>query len=360
MSASGQRIYQLVAGYSNGDAISNEARVIRSICRGWGAESEIVCEPELILPELLDDAVTLAHYRACVRADDILILHLSIGSDINHVFAELPGRKVILYHNITPPHFFEAIKKKTARRLAQGREDMRALAGVAEINLADSAFNASELEDVGYEDVRVFPLVLELDNLQRQMDSYILEEYSDPRPTILFVGRGVPNKRIEDLLYAFYYYQRHHAPDARFVHVGSYTGLEFYQWHLYTLTRQLGLKNVNFAESVRQDELNAYFHAADLFLSMSEHEGFCIPLIEAMAHDLPVLAYGATAVPETLGGAGVIFTEKRFDLIAGMIDRILTDATLSRQIIASQRNRLDRYRQRDLGAELRAHLAPLL
>jgi L-malate glycosyltransferase len=356
----GRRIFQLLAGYSNGDAISNEARVMRAIFRGWGAQSEIVCEPQLILPELIDDAWALERYRAAARADDILILHLSIGTLINRVFAELPGRKVILYHNITPPHFFRGIKEKTARRLAEGRDDMRALAGVAELNLADSAFNAGELEEVGYRAVHVFPLVLKLEDLSDASDPAVLEEYGDGRPTILFVGRGVPNKCIDDLLYAFHYYQRFHAPAARFVHVGSYSGMEFYKWHIITISRQLGLENVELAESVRQDELNAYFSCADLFLSMSEHEGFGIPLIESMVHDLPVLAYAAAAVPETLDGAGVLFAEKRFDLVAAMIDRLVREQELRTRVIAGQRRRLERYRQRDLESELRRHLEPLL
>lgn len=355
-----RRIFQLVAGYSNGDAISNEARAMRAIFRGWGAASEIVCEAQLILPELLDDAWTLERYRANARADDVLLLHLSIGSGINQAFQTLPGRKAILYHNITPPEFFAGIKAKTARRLAAGREQVAELAGTAEVNLADSGFNARELEDFGYDDVHVFPLVLNLDSLSDRLDPLVLEEYGDERPTVLFVGRGVPNKRIEDLLYAFHYYQRLHAPDARFVHVGSYTGLEFYQWHIAMLARRLGLENVLLTESVRQDELNAYFRSADIFLSMSEHEGFCIPLIESMVHDLPVLAYAKAAVPETLDGAGVLFREKRFDMLAAMIDRLISDQKLREGVIAGQRRRLQRYRNRDFDAELRRHLEGLL
>jgi len=357
---SDRRIFQLVAGYSNGDAISNEARAMRDIFRGWGAMSEIVCEAQLILPELLDDAWTLERYRANARADDVLLLHLSIGSEINQVFKALPGRKALLYHNITPPEFFEGIKEKTARRLAEGRRQVAELAGVAEVNLADSGFNARELEDFGYEDVHVFPLVLKLESLSDQLDPVVLEEYGDDRPTVLFVGRGAPNKRIEDLLYAFHYYQRFHAPDARFVHVGSYTGLEFYQWHIAMLARRLGLENVLLAESVRQDELNAYYKTADVFLSMSEHEGFCIPLIESMVHDLPVLAYAQAAVPETLDGAGVLFSEKRYDMVAAMIDRLIADQGLRERVIEGQRQRLQRYRERDLGAELRRHFEGLI
>ncbi len=355
----GKRIFQLTAGYSNGDAISNEMRVMREIFRSWGAKSEIVCEAAFILPELLEDAWTLERYRADARETDIMLLHLSLGTEINRVFAQLPGRKTVLYHNITPPEFFRGIKEKTARRLAEGRDDMRALAGIAELTLADSAFNARELEEIGYNDVRVFPLILKMENLSSQLDSLVLEEYENDAPTILFVGRGVPNKRIEDLLYAFYYYQCYCAPNARFVHVGSFTGMEFYQWHLITLARRLGLENFLFAESVRQAELNAYFHCADVFLSMSEHEGFCIPLIESMVHDLPVLAYAAAAAPETLDGAGVLFGEKRFDLIAEMIDRLVCDQPFRTEIIEGQRTRLARYKARDLANELRDHFASL-
>ena len=142
--------------------------------------------------------------------------------------------------------------------------------------------------------------------------------------------------------------------------VGSYAGLERYYVLLQTKAHELKLKNVFFAGSVRQPELNAYYKSADVFLCMSEHEGFCIPLLESMAHDVPIVAYAAGAVPETLDGSGILFDEKRFDLVAEMMGRVVNDRALRSSIIQSQRARLQRYAARNLEEELRRHLTGLL
>jgi glycosyltransferase involved in cell wall biosynthesis len=170
----------------------------------------------------------------------------------------------------------------------------------------------------------------------------------------------VPNKRIEDLLCAFHYFQKTVEPNSRFIHVGSYTGLERYQALVQALARRLEIKNTVFAGNISQPELNAFYARAHLFLSMSEHEGFCIPLLESMAHDVPVLAYAAAAVPETLAGAGILFREKRWDCIAEIMGRVLKDAELRARVIAQQRERLRGYENRDLGNELKEFLLPLL
>jgi glycosyltransferase involved in cell wall biosynthesis len=174
------------------------------------------------------------------------------------------------------------------------------------------------------------------------------------------VGRCAPNKRIDDLLNAFAYFQAGVQPESRLIHVGSFAGTERYYYLLLTRVREMGLNNVHFAGAVPQAELNAYYACAHVFLCMSEHEGFCIPLIESMVHDVPVLAYAAGAVPETLDGAGVLFRDKAFDLVSEMMARLSEDSGLRAAVIAGQRNRLERYRARDLAAELAKHLAPLL
>jgi glycosyltransferase involved in cell wall biosynthesis len=353
-------IHQLVAGFSRGDAISNEALVMRKIFRSWGYESEIFSENRRILPELRNDARDLVQHRAMFKPDDLVFLHLSIGSIVNRVFLELPGRKALLYHNITPSEYFTAVQPQIAASLARGREEARALAGKAEVNLADSQFNADELSSWGYRNVEVLPLVLDLSRLRETPNRSILKKYDDGLVNILFVGRCVPNKRIEDALAAFYYFQKYVEPNSRFIHAGSFAGTEQYHAILLTMIRDLQLENVELIGSVRQDELNACYQVSRAFLCMSEHEGFCIPLIESLVHDVPVVAYAAGAVPETLGGAGVLFKEKRLDLIAETIGRLHRDATLRDAVVKCQRDRLNRFETRNLEQELRSHLAPLL
>ena len=353
-------LHQFVAGFSQGDAISNEARTLRRLFRDWGYTSDIICEQQRTLPELRQEARDLAAALPTIRPEDIVLLHLSIGSPINEAFRLLRCRKALLYHNITPPEFFRDIHEPMAAQLAQGRAQVKALAGVAAVNLAVSAFNAMELEELGYAQVGVLPLVLDFAALRAAPHRGRLARYADGLVNILFVGRGAPNKRLEDVLAAFYYFQKFVEPSSRLIHVGSYAGLENYQALLWTRIRQLQLTNVELTGSLPQAELNACYRSAHVFLCLSEHEGFCIPLIEAMVNEVPVLAYAAGAVPETLDGAGVLIKEKRFDLIAEMLGRLVHDATLRDAVLAKQRARLDLYEHRDLETELRAHLAPLI
>jgi len=353
-------IHQLVAGYSNGDAISNEARAWRRHVRAWGHASEIYCERRRILPELRTDTRDLATAAATIAPHDIAILHLSIGSEANRVFASLPCRKAIIYHNITPPEFFRGYQEEIAGQLRRGREEMTMLRDAAEVNLAVSRFNADELAAAGYRDPGVLPLLLERTNWQGPADRRVVNRYRDGFLNILFVGRCAPNKRIEDLLFTLYYVQRYVRRDARLIHVGSAAGLERYEALLITKIRELKLEHVVMAGSVRADELRGFYQAADVFLCMSEHEGFCIPLLEAMGHRVPVVAFDAGAVAETMDGAGVLIKRKSFDVIAETVARVGADQPLREAIIRGQTERLARYEQLDIPGQLRAALAPLL
>ena len=353
-------IHQIVAGYANGDAISNEARVMRDLFRSWGYESRIYSEQRYVHPELRHEAFDLESSRGDFRPDDVVLLHLSIGSDVNDFFPALPGRKAILYHNMTPPEYFCLVQEKLAQTLTRGRQQAQALAGAAEVVMAVSRFNAAELSGMGYSQPQVLPLLLDFSMLRAKPDRGILRQYRDGLVNILFVGRCAPNKKIEDLLNAFYYFQRYVQPASRLIHVGSHAGMEQYHALLLTRSRELQLKNVEFVGSVRQDELNAWYEVARAFLCLSDHEGFCIPLLEAMAHDVPVVAYAAGAVPETLDGAGVLVREKNYDLIAETLGRVAEDAPLRAAILKSQRERLARYEKQDLATDLRRLLAPLL
>lgn len=350
-------IHQITAGYANGDAISNEARVLRAMFRSWGAPSDIFCETRRTLPELRRDARDLAELRSAVQPGDTVILHLSIGSPANEAFAQLACRKVILYHNITPPDFFRGIQPEIESHLKRGLEQIRALRNAADINLAVSAFNARELEAMGYRDVRVMPMRLDRAQWEGPADPSVLRRFRDGRTNVLFVGRGAPNKRIEDLLLAHFFVQNYVDPDARLIHAGSFAGLERYHALLLARLAELQLRNVVFAGSIPAAALRAYYQSATVFLCLSEHEGFCIPLIEAMAHGIPVVAYAAAAVPETMDGAGILLREKRYEVLAELIGRIARDSRLRQAIVEGQNQRLARYLGQDFEGRWRSILA---
>ena len=333
---------------------------MRALFRDWGFDSNIYCEQRRILPELRAEAFDLQELRQNGQPEDVVLLHLSIGSLANDVFRDLPGKKALLYHNITPPDYYQLVQPSTAADLARGRKQAAGLAGVATVNLADSAFNASELSTWGYPPAAVFPLMLDFEKLGGTPDRAVLRQFGDGKVNILFVGRCAPNKKIEDVMSAFAYFQKGVEPHSRLILAGSFAGTERYHRLLVTMARDLKLENVVFTGSIPQAQLNACYRSAQVFLCMSEHEGFCIPLVESLVHRVPVLAYAACAVPETLGGAGVLVHEKQFEAIAEMMGRLSREPALRAALLAGQDKRVLQLKTRDLARELRVHLAPLL
>jgi len=354
-------IHQFVAGFALGDAISNQAIAMQDVFRDWGHESTVFTEAGRISRELKPRSGNMSQYAAGAGPDDVVILHLSIGSPVNRVFADLPCRKAIQYHNVTPSRYWDVVNRRTASVLATGREQVAALAGVAEVNMAVSKFNAGELAELGYRNVKVLPLILDHERLKGSSDPMILKTYDDGKKNILFVGRCAPNKRIEDLLDFFHHFHKHVEPNSRLVHVGSNAGALPYYATLVARARHLGIKPaVHFTGMVSQAQLNAFYECADAFVCMSEHEGFCIPIFEAMTHDVPVLAYAAAAVPETMADSGILFREKNYGPLAELTGRVVGDTAFRGAIIRAQRERLRQHTNRDLGAELKEILAPLL
>ncbi len=353
-------IHQFLAGFREGDAISNEAIHIRSAFRDWGFDSEIYCDRARTAPRLRREVRDLANANDDLAPDDIAFLHLSIGCRTNTLFRDLSCRKALLYHNVTPADYFRLVNPALHADLSAGRRQARELAGIAQVNLADSSFNARELEQMGYPPVSVLPLLIDIDRLVAAPDPTVIERLNDGCLNLLFVGRCVPNKRIEDLLTLFAHIQRHVQPASRLIHVGSAAGTETYQALLLSRARELDLRNVLFTGPVSQADLNAYYEASDVFVCLSEHEGFCVPLIEAMVHNLPIVALDRAAVAETLDGAGIVLSEKDFPMAAELVSRLTGDTAFRNAVLQGQTQRLTRYRERNLADELRAHLAPLL
>ena len=351
-------IHQFTAGFTPGDAISNEAKLFRDIFRSWGYTSEIFSEESCIRKSTHHNVVDVDH--CLTTADDIVLLHLSIGSKVNESFKALKCKKVILYHNITPSHYFTLVNKQTESNLKRGRKQVAGLSKTADINLAVSKFNASELTELGYQNVEVLPLVLDFSMLTEKIDLRLSRKLQDGKKNILFVGRCTPNKKIEDLLQVFAYYQKTIESNSRLIHVGSHAGSEHYYNILTGIVHELNINNVMFTGSILQPELNACYANSDAFLCMSEHEGFCIPLIESMIHELPILAHASAAIPETLDESGILIRERDYDLAAELLNQIISNHKLRTAVINQQSERLARYNSRDLRSELKNHLASLL
>ncbi|HET8645321.1 MAG TPA: glycosyltransferase, partial [Vicinamibacteria bacterium] len=241
-----------------------------------------------------------------------------------------------------------------------GRRELEAFAPRTELGLGDSEFNRRELEAAGFERTAVLPIVLDLDAYGGPVSPVVRRLYDDGRKTVVFVGRIIPNKRIDDLIRTFALYQRHAEPHSRLLLVGDYRGHERYFDRLRELVASLGVQEVVFTGHVDHDELLACYSVADLFLCLSEHEGFCVPLLEAMVFGIPVVAFDAGAVRETLRGGGLLIRDKTPDLVAELVHQVLTDEALSGSILASQQRALAELRAIDFGALLADRLAPVL
>ena len=348
-------VHQLVAGFRRGDAISNEAVRIRDLCAEHGAACEIWCPGETLSAEDRGRAREIGGLAAAVRPEDVALLHLSIGSRANGIFAALPCRRVALYHNVTPPRYFERLNPGTAADLADGLRQVRALAGVADAEWAVSRFNADELRNMGWRDPKVFPLLLDAGFGGGPVDPTMRARLSAPKfANVLFVGRVAPNKRHDRLLRVFRAFQRGPVPESRLVVPGGYAGMEAYHALLLGMARTMDLRNVFFPGFVTPAELAACYATASAFVCTSDHEGFCAPLLEAMAWRVPVFAVAAGAVPETLDGAGVLFDPATDDAtIAETVARVLRDPALEEAVLAKQDARLARFRARDEWAELK-------
>ena len=349
-------LHQLVAGFRRGDAISNEALLIRDLCAAHGLASDIACLRPFASPRDVRLTRDLATLERDVRPDDVALLHLSTGGACNRIFRKLPCRKVILYHNITPPRFFERLDPATAQRLADGLADAASLKDADASVWADSAFNASELRAMGYADPKVFPLLLDDSFGTGTVCEEMRRMLSDPPlANLLFVGRLAPNKRHDRLLRVFAAFQRSVDPASRLVVAGGSGGAEAYKALLLGSVYTLVAKNVLFTDFVDDAKLRACYATASAFVCMSDHEGFCAPLLEAMAWHVPVFAWAAGAVPETLDGAGVLFSPGTApEAMAEAIGRVLSDPALREAVVKKQDERLARFRARDAWAELRA------
>ncbi len=337
------RVTQLLPSVHSGDAVGDSAYEIHRALLVKGVESHILGVH--IDPHLKDRAVDFSRFAEFDRPDAIHLYHFAVPSPITYAFKEAKGRKVIIYHNITPPHFFERFSEELVTITATGRHEIKLLAEATDLGLADSEFNRQELEAYGYKTTGVLPILLDFSKHATPPEQTILDKFQDGKVNILFVGRVAPNKKQEDLIKAFYCYKRFVNPNARLLLVGKYRDDEAYVTLLRELIAELQVDDVHLIGHVTQAELNAFYTLSDMLLCLSEHEGFCVPAVESMFFKLPILAYNCTALPYTLGNSGILINEKRYAEIAEMMQMVVENSALREEIIARQTTRLAAFRQ---------------
>lgn len=330
-------IDQFCAGFALGDAISHEALLLREHLGKLGFKSRIYSQH-------FSDSTSrdIHHFKEYKnKKKSILIYHHSFYSDFLLKLPKLKSKIILVYHNTTPTEFVRPYNGLIADQLDQTRQFLIKCSDLFQYNLAASAFNAKELANIGFKDIEIMPVpLLPFENIQ-SADSSEKMFLDDGQKNILFVGRIFPNKRHQDLIKSFYFYQKIE-PKSRLCIVGDFHPyMKGYTAELINLTRALGIEDkVLFTGMVTAKQLHTYYQKSDLFLSMSEHEGFFVPLIECMHMQLPILAYSGSVIPETLGDSGVTFGSKDFPRVAALMHKIIQNKKWQKIIIKKQNDRL--------------------
>ena len=334
------KIVQVLNTFYRGDAIGNHALAIRDLLVSSGYESEIYTESEF--NEDSKDGIKYILPIPDFREEDILLYHFSINVKIKDELIKLKCRKIAIYHNVTPYEYFIDYSPASFYLSRDAVMDLKCLAYTFDYCIADSSFNRDGLIGYGYKcPIDVLPIIIPYDEYKQEPDKSVVDKYNDGRTNIIFVGRVAPNKKQEDIIAAFSCYKKNYDPDARLIIVGSSLNMDAYKSRLDDFIDINKVEDVIFTGKIPFGELLAYYKTADIFLCMSEHEGFCVPLIEAMFFDVPVVAYASSAVPETLGGAGILLSNKDPLYTAGIINKLVFDKTLKDTVIKEQRRRLE-------------------
>lgn len=328
------RVHQILATLGYGDAIGNEVLGITRALRAAGFASEIIVETAD--PRLEHLTVDYRDMVGELTADDLLIHHFSLGSRASRTAFALPSRMMLVYHNITPPEYFLGVHDQLVRQCYHGRRELLPYRSRCDLALGDSEFNRQELEAVGFPRTDVLPVVPDFSHLDTTPDARVFDAYDDEWTNILFVGRLIPNKRPDNLIRFAHAYKTLYQRKTRLILAGSYGGFDSYLAQLHKLIADLRVDDVHILGQVTNEELTALYDVADVFLCASEHEGFCVPLMEAFYKRVPVLALAATAVPATMDGGGVLYDSPDPRHVAALLNEVLASASRSDAILATQ------------------------
>ena len=332
-------INQWVPAAHRGDAVGDSARAMRDLLRSQGHASD------LYALTMDDDLIgEVKPFNGEARQGDITVLHFAVPSPMTEALASLPRGRVLQYHNVTPARFFAPYDPDIFHIASLGRVELASLVGSVDLALGVSEYNRIELEELGFEHTGLLPLIVDTDRVTRPVRLPALEAVLDEEDlaNILFVGRIAPNKRLEDHIRLAEAYKRYVGREYRFIFVGKTDVVPHYYASIRDMMLQYDMpaERFLFVGRVSDAELAVYYRCASAYVSLSEHEGFCAPLVEAMAAGVPILAYDAAAVPETLGGAGVCFAPKDLEYAAELLGMLVYDDALRQQVIAGQRQRL--------------------
>jgi glycosyltransferase involved in cell wall biosynthesis len=340
------QFHQILVSANPGDAITNAAFELRTLLRQAGP-SEIYSL--YIHPDLDDDVKLLREFatrRSAHLGEDILIFHASIGEpEVTSFVASRPERLIVMYHNISPSERFLPFDPRKAGLLAAGRIELELLADKAQMAITVSEYNAGELRDAGFRNVRVTPLVVDVRRLL-EVEPYqptVNHLETIEGPIVLYVGQMLPHKRPELLIEAYHALTTNIHPEASLVMVGNHLLPKFSRYLEYQIN-ELNLNKAWLAGAVSLGELVAFYRHATMFVTMSEHEGFCVPLLESMGFGVPTMARDISAIPETMGDAGLLLPPEDDPFLAaeGMAE-IIENHEYRELLIKKGHDRVARY-----------------
>lgn len=353
------RIDQLVPAFHRGDAIGDTVFHLKKFLISQGFQSQIYC---LTRDKNLEEESALFSTFSKSSPSDIIILHFALCSPLTQAFRELPSKKIIIYHNITPPEFFSEFDQEMARISRQAREELKSLIPHVSLALADSEYNRQEMFELGFKRAEVFPLFVDFEKYKKPFNRFMYKLFEDDRLNILFVGRIAPNKKIEDLIKVTFYFKKYISPLVRLIIAGKTSTVPKYYQSLICLADEFYLmpEEICFTGHIPDEEMFALYKASHIFLSLSEHEGFGLPFMESMIFDLPIIAYDCTAVASTLGGAGILVRNKRVSYLSELLNVVAHDQMLRKKIIKSQQQRLREFKDLELEKLLMEKLKGLM
>jgi L-malate glycosyltransferase len=330
--------HQFAPTLAYGDAVGNDCFELQRLYWSRGVRSDLFAAEAK--PEVAQFVQPRTDLETVPVDGTSLQVHISMGNDALWDVAKLPHRKTVVYHNITPAHFFDGLNEHARRYSEIGREQLAEFAKVSELGIADSLYNQKELVRAGFDRTAVVPIIVDWSAFDVAPDPAILRELSDERTDILAVGQILPQKAVHKVVAAFAKY-RQSDPTARLWLVGSHAMSEGYLGQVRDAIRAEGLEDaVTLTGTVPMSALVAYYRGATAFVTLSEHEGFCVPLLEAMRSDLPVVASDAGAIPDTLGDAGILLSGTDPDTVAAALERAVRDTALRKDLIARGRRHL--------------------
>ncbi len=335
------KIVQISPGLAYGDGVTNCVFSMAKMLDELGYSNNIIAfnvDRRISDNHLMEKNI---YELKDLEENDIIMYHFSLGGVLNYSVENLPYKKILVYHNVTIPAFYRGIDYQAMQLCLWGICDASHTAGNYLKGIALSEFSKNNLIEMGWraEDVSVLPLI-NINDCEIEANRELVDKYNDNYVNILFTGRIEPHKKIEDIIKVFCSYQKDFNTKSRLILVGGTAHKNYYQ-ALQDYIQQLKVDNVIFTQHVSNEDLEAYYAVSDVFLCMSEHEGFCIPLVEAMKRKIPIVAYSAAAVPDTLGEAGILVNTKDERKIAGIIDRLISDLDYKEQIVRSQERRLN-------------------